>query len=140
VGAEHRPVVVAQRGGRDCGPAAAATLAALHGYADAARALPDALEVSRRGVSVLQLVHALQQQGVPTRAWHTSYDGLAGLPRPALLHLRARTAWGRGHFVVLDSWHTDGVRVLDPARPGRAHSRSRDRLESRWSGLVVTVA
>ncbi|MBN8469249.1 peptidase domain-containing ABC transporter [Corallococcus exiguus] len=117
--------------GRDCGAAAFASLAAYHGHhlsLEQARVL---VGTDRDGTSLAGLRDGGRSIGLEARPARADYESLHQLVLPAILHLNER----EGHFVVLRSWNSAEVEVLDPNRGLRRMTRTQ--VESTWSGFVV---
>jgi ATP-binding cassette subfamily B protein RaxB len=108
-------IVVRQVTESDCGLAAVATLARATGVdLPAYRALLAKYPPPSGGLSVAGIVAIGAELGLPLDAVRVAAGGLATVPLPALVHLRA------GHFVVLTARGPSQWTVADPAQGMRA--------------------
>jgi ATP-binding cassette, subfamily C, bacteriocin exporter len=126
---------VSQRGNRDCGVAALATILNSNtgtvGYDQIAAIVVPSAE----GTDLWTLSNAANQLGYTAQGLKGPYDAIATVGLPVIAHLRNRH--GHGHFVVLQRWSTQSVTITDPARGVRELSRKRFcRL---WTGYLLTV-
>jgi ABC-type bacteriocin/lantibiotic exporter with double-glycine peptidase domain len=106
-------MVVRQRRGNDCGPAALATVTAAHGRAFDYPDLVDDAALDRQGTDLLSLARMAGRRGFSARAVKAGYCAIADCPLPAIAQFR-RPLGGR-HFVVLLGWSVDSVTIADPA-------------------------
>ncbi len=116
---------------RDCGAAAFATIASHHGHHLTVEQARDLVQTDRTGTSMVHICQAGRAIGFDARGAIGTYEGLAKVAVPAILHLGG----GDGHFLVLTKWSKRGVRVIDPS-VGPVGLR-RDELEAQWSGYLV---
>ncbi len=93
----------------ECGAASLTMILRGFGHYAELSELREACGVSRDGVSAKQLVRVARLYGLETRARRLEPQDLAELESPAILH------WEMNHFVVLDRYGPDEVRILDPA-------------------------
>jgi hypothetical protein len=131
----RRFVCVRQADQSDCGPAALATVALHHGRHIGREQLRDVAGTDRIGTNLLGMVKAAEQLGFSARAVKGPYEGLAGVPLPAIAHVR--TPAGLGHFIVIHRVAEHGVVIADPAR-GIARI-TRAQLCAMWSGFVLLL-
>ena len=129
----------AQRGRDDCGPAAAASLAARHGCPESPAEIIARFGPAGTATSLQDLATVLETLGLRTVGLRATYAGLAQVPLPALAHLAPRRTGRPGHFVLVDRWSAARVTLLDPASPRRPHRRTRAAFERRWSGALLVV-
>jgi ABC-type bacteriocin/lantibiotic exporter with double-glycine peptidase domain len=118
-----------QSGADDCGAAALATLASLHGH-------PCSLATARRVVgpgeaTLAALEGASRELGLDSYAVKVPAGLLGSLPLPAIAHVR-------GHWVVLLTVEGHMVELHDPARGPRTLRRGRFRRQ--WTGYALVVA
>jgi ATP-binding cassette subfamily B protein len=131
----RRFVCVRQADQSDCGPAALATVALHHGRHISREQLRDVAGTDRIGTNLLGMVKAAEQLGFSARAVKGPYEGLAGVPLPAIAHVK--TPAGLGHFIVIHRVAEHGVVIADPAR-GIARI-TRAQLCAMWSGFVLLL-
>lgn len=116
---------------RDCGAAAFATIATHHGHHLTVEQARELVQTDRTGTSMVHICLAGRAIGFDARGATATYEALAHVQAPAILHLGG----GDGHFLVLTRWGERGVRVIDPSvGPLRL---KRAELEARWSGYLV---
>jgi len=131
----RRYACVRQADQTDCGPAALATIALHHKLRVGREKLRDISGTDRSGTTLFGLVKAGERLGFSCRAVKGTYDALARLPLPAILH--SRTPQGFGHYIVLHRVTKRGVIVADPARGIERLTRAE--LEQRWTGNLLLL-
>jgi ABC-type bacteriocin/lantibiotic exporter with double-glycine peptidase domain len=127
------PTLVRQRHGNDCGPAALATIAAVHGRRLDYRELVDDAALDRDGVDMFTLARMAKAHGFSVRVVRADGAAIGDCPLPAIAHLRGRFGWG--HFVVVFNYDADAVTVADPAVGVRTLTRAR--YERRSTGYLL---
>ena len=114
----RRYAFVRQNDQSDCGAAALATIALHHRVPIGLQHMRDLAGTDRIGTNLLGLLHAAEALGFSAKAVKGPFEALAGVPLPAVAHLK--TDEGLGHFVVLHRVdhrvRKDFVVVADPAR------------------------
>ncbi len=123
------PRAIAQRGPRDCGPAALATILAWRGRPVGEEAVLRLAHVRADGVTLAELARLAAAFELPGAWYAVPPDRLGSLPTPFLAHLRA------GHFVAVRRLARGFVLLADPAR-GLVLER-RARFVRAWSGRVL---
>lgn len=116
---------------RDCGAAAFATVATHHGHHLTVEQARELVQTDRTGTSMVHLCQAGRELGFQARGARATYDALASVQLPAILHLGG----GDGHFMVLTGWSRRRLRLIDPS-VGPLRLR-RDEAEALWSGYLV---
>jgi len=123
------PPAVRQRGPRDCGPAALATVLAWRGRPAGEEAVLRLAHVRADGVTLAELARLAGAFELPGRWYAVPRRRLASLPTPFIAHLRS------GHYVAVDRRVGDFLLLADPAR-GLVLER-RARFVRAWSGRVL---
>jgi ATP-binding cassette subfamily B protein len=126
---------VRQHDQSDCGAAALATVALHHRRPLGLEQMRDLAGTDRVGTNLLGLRQAAEKLGFSARGVKGPYGALAGVPLPAIAHVK--TDEGLGHFVVLHRVRKTGVVVADPARGVR--KLPRDEFCRRWTGYLLLV-
>src|ERR1700712_5944700 len=85
----------AQKGARDCGATCLRTIAFHYGKKIDAAYFDKEDLTSLHGTSFYNLQKAAEKIGFDTSSLQMSFEKLAGVPLPAILH------WNQNHFVVL---------------------------------------
>jgi len=116
---------------RDCGAAAFATIATHHGHHLTVEQARELVQTDRTGTSMVHICQAGRAIGFDARGAISTYEALAHVAVPAILHLGG----GDGHFLVLTKWTKRGVRVIDPSVGPLGLRRAE--LEAQWSGYLV---
>lgn len=124
------PRVVRQRGPRDCGPAALATVLAWRGRPVGEDAVLRLAHLRADGVSLAELARLAAALELPGAWYAVPRRRIPALPRPFIAHLG-----GDGHYLAV-AWVGRGfVLVADPAR-GLELQRV-TRFAHAWSGRVL---
>jgi ATP-binding cassette subfamily B protein len=126
---------VRQVDGSDCGAAALATIARHHGLQFSLQTMRELAGTDRVGTNLLGIVQAAERIGFAAKAVKGAYEALAGVPMPAIVHVKNEE--GLGHFVVLYRAGKKGVVIADPARG--LQKLSRDEFSKIWSGYLVLL-
>jgi ABC-type bacteriocin/lantibiotic exporter with double-glycine peptidase domain len=121
-GASSRELVlVRQRWGNDCGPAALATVAAYHGSPLDYDDFSNRIALDRNGTNLLALSRIAERLGFRAEGVRASYDAIPKCTLPAIAHIRSGV--GGRHFVVVYRWTSAHVVLADPAVGLRKLSR-----------------
>lgn len=123
------PDAVRQRGPRDCGPAALATVLAWRGRPAGEEAVLSSARLRADGVTLAELARLAAAFELPGSWYAVPARRLESLPTPFIAHLRG------GHFVAVDRRVGAFVLLADPAR-GLVLER-RARFLRAWSGRVL---
>jgi ABC-type bacteriocin/lantibiotic exporter with double-glycine peptidase domain len=62
-----------------------------------------------QGVTALMIAQAARAMGFTVQAFRHTLQGLAQTPLPAIIH------WQGVHFVVLEGWSAQAIKIIDPA-------------------------
>jgi ATP-binding cassette subfamily B protein len=127
-----RVPVVLQMSAADCG---AACLSMILGYWDrrvSAGTCQAAMGGGQNGVTALMIARAARAFGLEVQAFRHTPQGLADAPLPAILH------WQGVHFVVLEAYGPEAVKIVDPAVGRRALTP--DEFAAGYSGVTLTFA
>lgn len=127
--------IVKQERASDCGVATLATIAKYYACTVRYSKIVELVGTDSSGTNLLVLSRAAERLGFCTQGMKGTYDAIASVTLPAIVHLLSRT--GRGHFVVLHRWNSRGVIVADPA----VGIREIPRVEfcDSWTGYLLTV-
>jgi len=131
----RRYACVRQADQSDCGAAALATVCRHYRRPLPLQQMRDLAGTDRVGTNLLGLVQAAERLGFTARAVKGPFDALAGVPLPAIAHVR--TSEGLGHFVVLHRVWPDRVVVADPARG--VETLSREAFTAAWTGYLLLL-
>ncbi|PTL81321.1 peptidase domain-containing ABC transporter [Vitiosangium sp. GDMCC 1.1324] len=115
----------------DCGAAAFASIAGHHRHHISLEHSRSLVGTDRDGTSLAGLRDGGRAIGFDARPAKATYDALAHLKLPAILHFKGDV----GHYVVLEAWTPEGVVIMDPRLGLRRLQRQQ--LESSWSGYAV---
>jgi ATP-binding cassette, subfamily C, bacteriocin exporter len=131
----RRYAFVRQNDQSDCGAAALATIALHYRTPIGLQQMRELAGTDRVGTNLLGLLRAAEKLGFAAKGVKGTYEGLPGVPLPAIAH--ARTAEGLGHFVVLHRVSKGKVVVADPARG--IETLSREEFCQKWTGFLLLV-
>ncbi len=131
----RRYTLVRQNDQSDCGAAALATVALHHGTPIPLQQMRDLAGTDRIGTNLLGLLKAAENLGFSARGVKGTFDALAGVPLPAIAHVRNDE--GLGHFVVVHRVGKGDVTVADPARG--VETLRRDEFCGKWSGYLLLL-
>lgn len=128
--ATRHPRLVRQRDGRDCGPAALATLCAHYGHPAKLSTLRRLAATSHEGTSLWSLLQAARTIGLEGDGLEVEYRYLTCLKDPVI----AATA---RHFVVIAKAFKDYILVGDPAVGW--HWLAAHEFARQWSGHILEL-
>jgi ABC-type bacteriocin/lantibiotic exporter with double-glycine peptidase domain len=92
----------------------------------------DAIGGGRDGITALMLANAARSWGLEVVAYRVAPAHLTTVPLPAIAH------WQNNHFVVVEAWEKQVVRIIDPA-VGRLRL-TLDEWQDGFSGVVLTCS
>lgn len=118
---------------RDCGAAAFASVASHYGYHLTTEEARDIVRTDRTGTSMRWICEGARQIGLSARGVRATYDGLAHLTLPTIVHFDEAD----GHYVVLTEHGRSGVNLIDP-QIGRFRMK-RAAFERAFSGFAVAI-
>lgn len=131
IGLGRRLPMVFQAEAAECGLACVCMLAQFHGYGIDLQSARSAVGVSLKGSTLKNLMSALRQMKLGSRAIRLEASELSGLQLPCVLH------WDFNHFVVLSSIGTNRFRIHDPASGIR--DVNLEQLQSSFTGVALEV-
>src|SRR5947209_5837348 len=127
--------LVRQNDQSDCGAAALATVTLHHRLPVSLQQVRDLAGTDRLGTNLLGLARAAEKLGFSAKGVRGPFEALAGVPLPAIAHLRSQAEGG--HFVVIYRVRKDQVVVADPARGIR--KLSRQEFCECWTGYLLLL-
>jgi ABC-type bacteriocin/lantibiotic exporter with double-glycine peptidase domain len=89
------------------------------------------LDSGRDGLSARSIAQAARDLGLRVRAFSMEPESLSQLSGPAIVH------WEFSHFMVLEQWSSNGVKVVDPAA-GRRRLTTEE-FNAGFTGVVLTM-
>ena len=104
-----RTPVVLQMSAADCGAACLAMVARYWGGTATVGDCQAAMGGGSQGVTALMIAQAARAMGFTVQAFRHTLQGLAQTPLPAIIH------WQGVHFVVLEGWSAQAIKIIDPA-------------------------
>jgi len=116
---------------RDQGAAVFASIARYYGHQITLEQARSLVDTDRDGTTLAGLRDGGRAIGLNAMPAHASYDSLAHVHLPSILHLNGQA----GHYVILCAWTPDAVVIVDPHR-GLRELRREDLIPS-WSGFLV---
>lgn len=128
---------VRQHDATDCGAACLDSVARFYGRRFPISRIRQLAGTDKRGTSVRGMIEAAQQIGLMARGVRGTFQHLATLPTPAIIHLLLDGA--RPHFVVLYSFTPRSAVVMDPA-DGGVHRLSHAAFRTQWTGVAILLA
>ncbi|MEJ2358522.1 MAG: cysteine peptidase family C39 domain-containing protein [Deinococcales bacterium] len=128
---EELPRVILQRGPRDCGPAALATVLAWRGRPVGEDTVLRQAHLRADGVTLAELARLAAVFELPGAWYAVPASRLGSLPTPFIAHL------SEGHYVAVYGLVRGFVLLADPAR-GLVLQR-RARFVRAWSGRVLLL-
>lgn len=114
----------------ECGAIALGMILAYHGCILPLPELRQRCGVSRDGSTAANLVKAARQLGMEAKGFRKDMAQLRTLPPPFIAY------WNRNHFLVVEGFRGDRIRVNDP-EVGRYHL-SHEEFTQHYSGVVLT--
>ena len=127
-----RVPVVLQMSAADCGAACLSMILGYWGGRVSASACQEIMGGGQNGVTALMIVRGARSFGLDVQAFRHTPQGLADAPLPAILH------WQGVHFVVLEAYGDDEVKIVDPALGRRSLTPAE--FAAAYSGVTLTFA
>ncbi len=127
----RRVPVILQMTPNECGAACLAMVLTYHGHETTISECRDYLQSGRDGLTARDISQAGRDLGLRIRAFSMEPSSLAEVPVPAIVH------WNFNHFLVLESWSPDTVKVVDPAVGRRRLSA--EEFNAGFTGVVLTM-
>lgn len=128
----RRVPVLLQMTPTECGAACLAMVLTYHGREMTINECRRVLQSGRDGLTARAIAQAARSMGLDVRAFTMAPDTLADVPLPAIVH------WNFDHFLVVERWSPQEVRVVDPAA-GRRRLTSEE-FSAGFTGVVLTMA
>jgi HlyB family type I secretion system ABC transporter len=121
--------VVLQLSASECGAACLAMILGHFGRPTRVAECRDRCGVGRDGLTALAIVQAARSFGLRARAFSLEPDAFRHVPLPAIVH------WEFDHFLVVERWSPQRVRVIDPAS-GRRELTAAE-FDAGFTGVVI---
>jgi ATP-binding cassette subfamily B protein RaxB len=124
--------VILQAEAAECGLACLAMVAGYHGQHSDLPSLRRRFSMSLKGVDLPHLIEIAAAMGLQGRPVKLDLEDIGRLRTPCILH------WDMNHFVVLESFRRNRVRIHDPRR-GTVELRLAD-LSSHFTGVALELS
>ncbi len=134
---KNSKIEIRQRDATDCGPACIASVAAWYKSRIPVARIRQIAGTDKQGTSALGLVKAFDSLGITAKGFRCQANYLDHIPCPAIAHLVIKN--NLHHYVVIYGVTKKKVKIMDPAN-GRIKHITRDKFESRWSGVLIISA
>jgi HlyB family type I secretion system ABC transporter len=115
----------------ECGAACLAMVLTYYGHKTAISESRQYLHSGRDGLTARDISQAARNLGLRVRAFSMEPSNLAEVPMPAIIH------WKFNHFLVLEGWSPESVKVVDPAFGRRRLSAAE--FNAGFTGVVLTM-
>ncbi len=115
----------------ECGAACLAMILSYYGRATSVSEVRDRCHVGRDGLSALDIVKAARTYNLRVRAVTVREDTLKKVTLPAIIH------WEFNHFMIVESYTTKWVDVVDPALGRRRLSH--EEFLNGFTGIAVML-
>ncbi len=126
----HVPVIL-QMTPNECGAACLAMVLTYYGHQTTISECRQYLHSGRDGLTARDISQAGRDLGLRVRAFSVEPANLADVSGPAIIH------WNFNHFLVIERWSSDSVRVVDPAVGRR--SLTAEEFNAGFTGVVLTM-
>ena len=127
----RRVPVILQMTPNECGAACLAMVLTYYGHETTIGECRQYLHSGRDGVTARDISQAGRDLGLRVRAFSMEPSSLAEVPLPAIIHLNFN------HFLVVERWTPDRVKVVDPAVGRR--SLTAEEFNAGFTGVVLTM-
>ncbi len=126
-----RVPVILQMTPNECGAACLAMVLTYYGHQTTVSECRRYLASGRDGVTARAIAQAGRDLGLRVSAYSLEPESLAEVRCPAIVH------WEFNHFLVLEQWTPDDVKVIDPAVGRRRLSA--EEFSDGFTGVVLTL-
>ncbi len=126
-----RVPVILQMTPNECGAACLAMVLTYYGRETTISECRQHLDSGRDALSARAIAQAARDLGLRVRAFSMEPDSLAELPTPAIVH------WNFNHFLVLEEWTAQEVKVVDPASGRR--KLTTEEFNAGFTGVVLAM-
>jgi ABC-type bacteriocin/lantibiotic exporter with double-glycine peptidase domain len=127
---KHVPVIL-QMTPNECGAACLAMVLTYYGRETTINECRTYISSGRDGLSARSIAQAARDLGMRVRAFSMEPESLSQLHGPAIVH------WEFSHFMVLEQWASNGIKVVDPA-VGRRRLTTEE-FNAGFTGVVLTM-
>ena len=127
----RRVPVILQMTPNECGAACLAMVLTYYGHETTIGECRQYLHGGRDGLTARDISQAGRDLGLRVRAFSMEPSSLAEVPLPAIIH------WNFNHFLVVERWSPDSVKVIDPALGRR--NLTADEFNAGFTGVVLTM-
>ena len=115
----------------ECGAACLAMVLTYYGHEMTISECRRHMQIGRDGLTARDISQAARELGLRVRAFSLEPEALADVSMPAVVH------WNFSHFMVIEGWSADSVRVVDPAVGRRRLSA--EEFNAGFTGIVLTM-
>lgn len=126
-----RVPVILQMTPNECGAACLSMVLTYYGRETTISESREYLESGRDALSARAIAQAARDLGLRVRAFSLEPQSLAEVPLPAIVH------WNFNHFLVLEQWTPDEIKVADPAMGRRKLTPAE--FNAGFTGVVLTM-
>ncbi|HET8847082.1 MAG TPA: peptidase domain-containing ABC transporter [Ktedonobacteraceae bacterium] len=128
---QRRIPQILQMNAVECGAACLAMILSYYGRQTTVDEIRERCGIGRDGLSARSLARAAQSYGLRVRIISLPKNDFRYVRLPAIIH------WGFEHFLVLESWSSSKIEVIDPAA-GRLRI-SPDEFDINFTGIVILL-
>lgn len=115
----------------ECGLACLAMVLSYHGRQTTIGELRAQSGLGRDGLSALSIVKIARNYNMRVRAISLQHSDFRSVSLPAIVH------WEFNHFIVVERWSPNEVKVVDPA--GGRRSLTREEFDQGFTGVAITL-
>jgi len=123
--------VVLQMTTTQCGSACLTMVLNYYGRATSIAEISERMDIGRDGTTVLAIAQTARHYGLQAHAYTAETHMLSAVALPVILH------WNFAHFVVLESWSSQGAMIIDPANGRRPVSPAE--FDRSFTGVLLTL-
>ena len=126
-----RVPVILQMTPNECGAACLAMILSYYGRETTISECRQYLDGGRDALSARSIVQAARDLGLRVRAFSLEPYSLGEVATPAIVH------WNFNHFLVLEQWSPEEIKVVDPAAGRR--KLTAEEFNNGFTGVVLTM-